>query len=192
MGPVDEGHSTCTASKAFGTMCGASKKTSFTVVKMPDYTEDSLSGIFNRIGRDIRSLGRQGRSIINVSWASEDVINIQPLSKIWQEMFDTCKTLNDLGVFIVAAAGNDALTPDAQRDYIDTAPAIYGYQLPYIIPVGSSNTFGERSSFSQRVNSSLVPSGTQVYAPGENIECADSMSTSGIRVKSGTSFCKPA
>ena len=195
-----QGHSTCTASKAFGTTYGASKYTQSIVVKMPDWSEDSVLGLLNTIEADIREKGRQGKSVINMSWGSGLPQSLDNLSSEWSAFYDVCKALNDLNVFMVVPSGNFATyryKDGTKRLSLDTAPAIFAYQLAMVIPVGNTNDLGQRYEDSQTINRSVaLQYGSQlsylpqIHAPGVDVECADSTSQTMTRKVTGTSFCK--
>ena len=195
-----QGHSTCTASKLFGTTYGASKYTQTIVVKMADWSEDSILGIINAIEKDIREKGRQGKLVVNISWGSGLPQTLHDLSPEWSAFYDVCKALNDLSVFLVVPAGNFATyryKDGTARLYMDTAPAIFAYQLPMVIPVGNTKDPGQRYEDSQAINrSTALQYGSQlsylpqIHAPGVDVECADSSSQTLTRKVTGTSFCK--
>lgn len=57
-----------------------------------------------------------------------------------------------------------------------------------MIVVGNSDNFGKRHVTSQITDPSY---GTQIFAPGVDVSCADARSAStGGRINTGTSFCK--
>lgn len=111
--PDFHGHSTCTASKATGSIFGAVKFVILVVVKMLDLKAGSVTEIFATIADDIRLHNRQYRSIVSVSWASK-----QPISRKYPHYrlmkADIEELTRQLSVPIIFAAGNDALEKETR------------------------------------------------------------------------------
>lgn len=82
------GHSTCTASKAAGTIYGSAKDATLVVVKMPDYKMASIAEIMSTIWNDIREKDREDRSLVSISWGSTEPIS-WPLDYAWREFLKT-------------------------------------------------------------------------------------------------------
>ena len=201
------GHSTCTASKAVGNLYGASKSATLVVVKMPDYTEGSGGEVLRYVIDDINVKGRQAKSVVSISWASIGAVSMPWASRgayntmgPGHGLLRTLKTqiyrLMAMKVVIVCAAGNAAQEPSVHggsRLTVDTLPAIFVSAFHVIGPyarffvVGNSDINGLRYPTSQLLPPEWFP---QVYAPGVNIKCASSTSSTGYETRTGTSFCK--
>ena len=108
-------------------------------------------------------------------------------------LLEVIRLLNVHKVWIICAAGNygqDRTSAGNLRQYVDTVPA--GYQrgvthldtFDRVLSVGMCDLSGTPDIFSQKV---LI--GSQLYAPGQDILCAD-VSGSGDDEASGTSFGK--
>lgn len=197
--PVAGGHSTCTASKAAGDIYGAAKNATLVVVKMPNFTEQSVTEIMSNIIDHIETKGRQGKSVVTISWGSGPETGYGPSPRFWQDLHDDCRTLLlQLDVHIVAAAGNSAQETAGpgrgKRTVVDTAPAIFagspvryfGMTLPILV-VGNCYTNGLRYKDSQTLYGFAYD---QLYAPGVDVQCASGTSTTASGIWTGTSFCK--
>ena len=163
------GHSTCTASKAAGSIYGASKTATLVVVKMLSLTYADITGVLSTIFDDIDAKGREKQSVISISWGDIYPTTF-PLRRHWEFFKDFAVELNRRGVPIFVAAGNYA-----ERIYqrnVNRAPAVlaswYPQELRRLVVVGSCNNYGIRSHFSQQATPQV---GTiiQVHAPGEGI-----------------------
>lgn len=180
-----DGHGTCVASKALGSIHGSAKRAKLAVVKMRDYKQGEISSILDLVLRDIVANGLQKRSIVMFSWSSETPVDPINPGRVWARVKTEFERLDAAGVPVVASAGNRG--PKAFRIDVDQAPAVlWSDQAPLII-VGNVNNTGYKARLSKggrKVN---------VWAPGEKIKCAAvNQGQVGVRTISGTSFCKRA
>lgn len=204
--PVAAGHSTCTASKAAGRLYGSGRGATLVVVKMPDWSAASVEQILGTILMDIEAKSREEQSIITISWGSKSPVAL-PLT----ENDDTRRTvLVDLAilqrkrVFTVCAAGNAAQELDLDgkpRRVVDTAPAVLFQSAPIsggsgfdeyaFLIAGNCDNYGREHPTSQieGLTKYTVRKGWS-YAPGVDVQCASSFSTTASVRDTGTSFCK--
>jgi hypothetical protein len=133
-------------------------------VKITEF-EDDIPPALALVLRDIRDHpGRERRSVVLTATGSQDPLTYEDAKKDrrFQKWFvEGIKELHDLGVPFVCAAGNNA--NGAQRQNIDTAPAVFGDNDIPIIVVGAANYKGERVGMSQRGNQLTI------YAPGQDV-----------------------
>ena len=190
---VNGGHSTCTASKAGGKIYGASKSATLVVVKMPDFSEGAIGEVLGTILDDIMTKGRQGVSVISISWGTKARRDLHvPTPDLWADFQLDLEELETQHVLLVCAAGNEGQQSDVRgqkRLWIDTYPAVFSIQEPNpfrsnLIAVSNCDIHGSRNPTSQ------APMFDPVFAPGVNIKCAVSTAETGYRLDSGTSFCK--
>ncbi|KAI0013932.1 peptidase S8/S53 domain-containing protein [Xylariaceae sp. FL0662B] len=177
-----DGHGTCTASKAVGSTYGVAKKAMLVVVKLPRAMELedfflALSALENHFKANT---DRVKRSVITLSlgWAVNPNTILEAAA-----IKARIRNLMNMGIPIVVASGNNANDPG--RMNVDTIPAVWEAPDYPLIVVGSTNSRGKLSAFSQR-----GPHVT-LHATGEDITC---MSTSGaqpITGKQGTSYSAP-
>ncbi|KAL8868877.1 MAG: hypothetical protein Q9174_004694, partial [Haloplaca sp. 1 TL-2023] len=186
--PDGGGHGTCTASKAAGRIFGASKSATLVVVKMADLTEASVAGVLGTVNDDIISKGRQGRSVVTISWGSTAPVAEAwpyPAGKPWLRLLLEGLDRIDQHSFLFAAAGNAGQTLDPsgkKRHIIDTAPAVYVSNggLLRSVTVGMCDITGNLVPDSQE---SVGHDNDHLYAPGDAIVCPTG-------IHSGTSFGK--
>ena len=185
---VADGHSTCTASKAAGNIYGANRQATLVVVKMPDWSVASIVQILLTISDHIHHNRRQARSVVSISWGTKATMSALQATVYYELMLGAVVQLSSDEVILVCAAGNHATEVDEmgkRRLRVDTAPAVLGFGAPRLVVVGNSDNNGKRSSTSQISNAYH-----QIHAPGVDIKCAKSTSTTGYRYDSGTSFCE--
>lgn len=181
------GHSTCTASKAAGHLYGASRNTKLVIVKMPDYSMESILEIFWTIHDHIRRHYRQLSSVISISWGSDGFMD-NPTSISWGRVAADISMIPQ-SVPLICAAGNDALevnTNGQQRLAVDTWPAKWAQNRfsKNVLAVGNVNIYGMRYPTSQ------VTGADQLHAPGVDITCARYNTITGTHKDTGTSYCK--
>jgi len=182
-----QGHSTCTASKAAGSIYGAAKDATLVVVKAPNLYEDSISELLGTIIDHILANGREGKSVVTISWNAEERYSASGFqrNRWWQTMDYDLKDLYRMDVPVFCSAGNEA--SGNQRTFSDTIPAAFAltYLSPYhnqIVAVSNCDSKGARWPSSQ-------VAGLPIFAPGVEIECAGT-GKKGLQVETGTSFCK--
>ena len=191
--PAGGGHSTCTASKAVGNLYGASKSATLVVVKMPYLDEESVYEILDTVIDDIDSKERYASSVVSISWGIEETVDPPLTGYVAKRLGEQIDELMRMYVPCVCAAGNAAQMPSVHggsRLYVDTSPAGLYRVAPSLwlfFVVGNSDINGVRWPTSQ-----LTPKNfpRQVYAPGVDIKCASSTSSTGYTTWTGTSFCK--
>ena len=187
-----KGHSTCTASKAVGKLYGVSKSARLVVVKMPTYEEDSVYEVLDTVIDDIIEKEWNETSVVSVSWgAHEPYTHTSATDPLKIKLLAQINQLGEMHVPFVCAAGNDALYADRgkARLIIDTFPAVVTTFYPrrrLFMAVGNSDINGARDMTSQISGTDE----TQIYAPGVDIKCASSTSSTEFRTDTGTSFCK--
>ena len=169
--PRAKGHSTCTASKAAGTIYGASKSARLVIVKMSDFRRASVAGILGTIFDHIVNHGRQGKSVVNISWGTSKPMT-GPLPHEWEIFLDSCRDLESISVPIFIAASNFALEPDhyraSTRREIDTVPALFYKRLSNIYTIGNCDIHGHRNAKSQDDTTNYMD---QIHAPGMDVAC---------------------
>ena len=172
-------HSTCTAGKAVGVWHGASKKATLVIVKLVSMLAYEMISALERIIDDIQAKPeRQKRSVITLSIGYEMP---QGDSLIFHDMRERIQTLMDMDVPFVASAGNHRI--DLGKEFVHLAPAVFaGPDYPMIV-VGSTDTAGKRSDFSQGGPKVVV------HACGEHPTCFDKEGNI-LQSWKGTSFGK--
>lgn len=171
------GHSTCTASKAAGNVCGPAKKATLVVVKAPSVIASALLETLSTIYGDVSQNNRQDISIVTISWS---IRQLPP--RLLRLMKLSLQYLITLGVVVMCAAGNHVDQTTGSRLRVDTYPAVLE---SYTIGVGNSDNYGRRWATSQQTSYD-----SQLHAPGVNVRCADVKSDEGYRTGTGTSLCK--
>ena len=178
-----DGHGTAVISKVCGKIAGITKETTIIPVKFNSANILSLTSMWSKVLKDVRRrqtgyppTALPGKTVINFSNRVEVTLDLPALSQLKLVL----KRLMDLGVVIVASAGNDAL------EY--GSPAITGYpqlwasnEFPIIVVSSVDRTFAP-SPFSQYGEQ------TCVWAIGSENVCAVSNSPNGYLPFSGTSF----
>ncbi|KAL8917357.1 MAG: hypothetical protein Q9208_007974, partial [Pyrenodesmia sp. 3 TL-2023] len=192
------GHSTCTASKAVGSTYGSSRLATLVVVKTPDLSTESTGDMFSTIADHILEHGREGRSVISVSWGSKTPVSIEDISRrgsrwsYWRTLREGVVELYLTGSIVLFAAGNAALQLDKlgrERRDVDTAPATFaeGFMVRTVFVVSNVENSGRRWRTSQRILTPYAP-GLNIFAPGVQVKCAAHDSNLNVGIKTGTSF----
>jgi len=161
------GHGTHVASSAAGTKYGVAKLATIVPVRVLDCdgagsTSDVISGL-NWIAGRIPSTNSQAVVNMSLGGAFDSVLNT------------AVRTIVNLGVPVVVAAGNDG------RDACYASPA----SEPLAITVGASTEAEEKAGYSN------YGSCIDVFAPGSSITAAGIENDSSVSVKSGTSMASP-
>jgi hypothetical protein len=161
------GHGTHVASSAAGTTYGVANLATIVPVRVLDcdgfgQTSDVLSGL-DWIATNIRNTNSQAVVNMSLGGSSNSVLNA------------AVRSIINLGVPVIAAAGNDA------RDACSFSPA----GEPLAITVAASTSFDEQAGYSN--HGSCV----DVFAPGSSITAAGIASDVSTSVKSGTSMAAP-
>lgn len=170
-------HSTCTAGKALGALYGASKKATLIVVRLHDITSEEFEEALELILDDLeQNPDRKKKSVVVASLTFDgdwEPDLIEDVSLNLRKLFDD-------DVPFVCIAGNEAEDPG--RESVDEYPALLeGPDLPLLV-VGSANSTGERSQFSQGGPH------VSIYAMGEDITCLPAQAGGDLIDDSGTSF----
>lgn len=130
---------------------------------MTEY-EDDVHKALALVYKDIKdNPGRERQSVVLATIGSPDPLTYEEAKEDrYQEWYAKgIKRLHEMGVPFVCAAGNHG--NNAQRQNIDTAPAILEDNGNPIIVVGAADYKGERVKISQ-VGSQLT-----IYAPGQDV-----------------------
>ena len=161
------GHGTHVASSAAGTTYGVANLATIVPVRVLDCegagsTSGVISGL-NWIATNIQSTNNQ--AVVNMS-----------LGGSFDSALNTAvRAIVNLGVPVVAAAGNDA------RDACYSSPA----SEPLAITVAASTSSDEEAGYSN------YGSCVDIFAPGSSVTAAGIASDSSTSVKSGTSMASP-
>lgn len=160
---------------------------------MPDLRSGSIGQIFSTITDHIRLHGRQGRSIVSVSWGATEPSDLSRRSIV--AMKEDIQELERESTFILFAAGNAALKVDRhgqKRARIDTAPAMLSDGRSRSIVVSNTDRSGFLYATSQSFDNLMpgVRAPNNLFAPGVDVQCAAHDSNRGFSVRTGTSFCK--
>ncbi|KAK4446983.1 peptidase S8/S53 domain-containing protein [Podospora aff. communis PSN243] len=154
-------HGTCTADKALGSEQGVSKRATLVIVRLAQHSLAEMLAGLAEIIQDVQDKPeRRKRSVVSMS-ISGPVFDITRITT--GIVSALVEYMMGLDIPIVVTAGNQAETPG--REQVDSIPAVFAGQNNPIIVVGSTNTDGEVSRFSQ------VGSQVTLYAVGEGIAC---------------------
>jgi hypothetical protein len=161
------GHGTHVASSAAGTAYGVANLATIVPVRVLDcdgsgQTSDVLSGL-DWVASNIASTNSQAVVNMSLGGSFDSVLNA------------AVRSIINLGVPVIAAAGNDA------RDACYSSPA----GEPLAITVAASTSFDEQAGYSN--HGSCV----DVFAPGSSITAAGIASDVSTSVKTGTSMAAP-
>ena len=188
------GHGTCVASMALGINNGVSKRSRLIPVKSSDFLDDTLSSFIQVL--DSITDQRKGRSVVVYSSVGTTIYSIQDLQVRIPSPWDTIQGyLNDLIAFqvvpVVAAGNADRGTAPSKP--VNTLPQLLaetGHPFTTdIFVVGSVTRNGVKSRFTQELSDADNP--RQIWAPGDDIQCAGRRSGDYSLIKSGTSFAAP-
>ena len=163
---------------------GSNRGSKVIIVKMESLLLSETIEVWDQIWSDIKSKGRQKKSVCTYSVASRKKVNPNNPGLQYSQLRDEIQTLLDNDVPVVVAAGNEA-QKDGGRPDVDTAPAVFeGPDYPIIV-IGNCNNAGGRTASSQAGNHLAI------WAPGTNVPCLDynEDATSSV-IKTGTSFCE--
>ena len=116
-----------------------------------------------------------GAHVINASYGA--VVDEQSFS---QAEFEALRRAGNAGIIVVAAAGNDALNLDIDRNY----PA--SFPLDNIVTVGNSTRLDDRSPTSNTGSGAV-----DLFAPGTDILSLGHLADDATTTKSGTSMAAP-
>ena len=170
-----KGHGTCVAAKAVGKELGVAKNANIVLVKVGQRNEFRffLQGLLLVIDH-VEKNKLEGKAVINISGA--DHKRTKEETEALQEAI--IKPLFDLGVVIVAAAGNSA----KESKDINSWPQVVADDFP-IINVGNVDNEGKTRETSQG-GKLLV-----ISAPGVDVWCPEREAQK-FSARTGTSFCK--
>ena len=115
----EDGHATCAASKAGGTLFGASKSATLIAAKLTLSSRD-IATIFDQVATDIRTRGIQKKAVVNMSWGMRPRAD-RTLPRHWLSMIQAIKRITQLDVPVVAGAGNARNDPGRSAE-IDLTP----------------------------------------------------------------------
>ncbi|KAK0641822.1 peptidase S8/S53 domain-containing protein [Cercophora newfieldiana] len=171
-------HGTCTADKAVGQDYGVSKRATLVVVRMADLTLMEMMCALAEVILDLEDYPeRRKRAVVTMSLGGP----LYDVTNVVHNMIDgLVGRIIRFDVPVVVPAGNSA--DESGREQIDCVPAIFASDSNPLIVVGSTNTTGYRSEFSQ--------TGPQLtlYGVGEEVTCHSDPSGLPAINKEGTSF----
>ncbi|KAL0930143.1 alkaline serine protease Alp1 [Colletotrichum truncatum] len=181
----DSNHGTCVISKIVGKTVGVAKRANLITVRM-DTTpgEFDLVKAWQTIRNDIEKKGLHGKAVVTTSIVTYPTKKPEYNKQLATDLLKVLRSILAADVPIVCSAGNDAdkkggsVTPN-------TLPSVLAKYLPSIIVVGAATLDGRMTSFSQRGD--LL----STWAVGEDIQCADYESLTGLYTDSGTSYAAP-
>lgn len=169
-------HGSCVASKAVGWIHGVSKNSRLVIVKASHDLVDN-EWAFAAAYDDILQKGRIHKSVVLYARTSDTIYTVDSeLPPHWAGIKDLVTDMLASGIIVVAGAGNEG----KDYDHVNTVPAIWGESLPLIV-VGAVSVVGKIASISQ----SLFNDERNIWAPGENANCATGLA--GEQTVSGTS-----
>ena len=175
------GHGSCVASKAAGWKTGVSKNSQLVLMKsLPTLADVNFA--FAAALDDIIEKDRQGEAVVVYPATSIQTFGAaSALPRNWRSVNELIQELFAQDVVVVTASGNNA----AHSSSLNTVPAVWALDPTFpLIVAGAVTTGGTIASFSQ----GAATSSEIVWAPGENIVCANGPSSPGLAVRSGTSF----
>lgn len=176
------GHGSCVASKAAGWKTGVSKNSRLVVMKSL-LTLADVNFAFAAALDDVIAKGRQGRAVVVYPATSIQTFDAgSALPRNWKSVKELIRELFAQDVIVVTAAGNNA----ARSPALNTLPAMWWGQeknFPLIV-AGAVKDDGTRARFSQ----GAATLNEIVWAPGEDVVCANGPSSPGLAARSGTSF----
>ena len=130
---------------------------------------------------DIIEKKRQGRAVVLYPATSTKRFARHGLSRNWWSVKELITELFAQDVVVVTGAGNDAVRTLS----LDTVPAMWGLDENFpLIVAGAVKIEGTIAGFSQ----GATDSARILWAPGEDVVCANGPSSPGLRYRSGTSF----
>lgn len=175
------GHGSCVASKAAGWKTGVSKNSQLIVMKAL-LTLADVNYAFAAALDDIMEHGRQRKAVVLYPATSIQTFDARTaLPRNWRSVNELIQELFAQDVVVVTAAGNNA----ARSSALNTVPAMWGLDENFpLIVAGAVTTEGTFAGFSQ---GAATPSEI-LWAPGENIVCANGPSLPGFVIRSGTSY----
>lgn len=177
------GHGSCVASKAAGWKTGVSKNSRLVMMKsLPTLADVNFA--FAAALDDIVTKRRQGKAVVIFPATSIQTFRVgTALPRNWRSVYEIIQDLFSMNVVVVTAAGNNA----PRSLGLDTVPAVWALDADFpLIVAGAVKPDGSISRFSQGATDEDMAQ--VVWAPGENIVCANGPSAQGTVVRSGTSF----
>lgn len=131
---------------------------------------------------DIIAKDRQSRAVVVYPSTSINPFGAgSALPRNWQSVKELIQELFAQDVVVVTGAGNNAVSSER----LNTFPAVWGLNRNFpLIVAGAVTTEGNQARFSQGV----ATWEDILWAPGEDVVCANGPSAQGLAVWSGTSF----
>ncbi|PNP59719.1 hypothetical protein THARTR1_00598 [Trichoderma harzianum] len=193
---ADVYHGTAVASCALGANIGVSPKANLVSVAIDMSTEASIYDGIELAFKFVKDNNLQGKSVMNWSFGNRFESGVTRVGDWYQQAI---KAFNDIGVVVVAAAGNfgnndDDIEVTDERDlFSDIRPASYSTSFPGLISVGAVDDEGFRASFSPKCDlADSTATCVTAYAMGDRVMLANIRSgTSGYHADDGTSFAAP-
>ena len=132
---------------------------------------------------DIIAKGRQSKAVVVFPAESTETFTVEStLPRNWRSVKELIQELFAQNVVVVTGAGNNA----EGSPTMNTLPAMWWNlerDFPLIV-VGAATQRGDMASWSQ----GKAALNEVVWAPGQNVVCADGPASQGLVVRSGTSF----
>ncbi|CCF32146.1 serine proteinase 2 [Colletotrichum higginsianum] len=177
-------HGTCVVSKAVGNKVGVARRANLITIRI-DITPGKFRFIkaWETIRDDIKSKGLHGKAVVSSSAVFVATNDLEYNRKTLFDLQDLVQSITEMDVPVICPAGNSADKPKGSIEP-NTLPAVLAERLPIIV-VGSAAVSGTMSRFSQR--GKLLTT----WAVGEEIQCADRSSESGLLTTEGTSVAAP-
>lgn len=173
-GESDKKHGTLIASIIGGKKCGIAKNVTivdvnFAGADLEKIHQKTVARAVTWAVEDIVKKGRVGQSVIATSWGWHEDEKFKNL------IHNAVRYAEEEGILFVAAAGNSGID----------SKVIFPANIKSAITVGAVGKDYERVGFSN------AGEFIDFWAPGFDIEGADSSNLKGTRVQSGTSFASP-
>lgn len=170
----DDGHGTCVSDKIIGTKYGSAKSANLFLVPtettfkalatlLGSLTKARMVFYFAGLAAIIEHVEKRQRENKNafppvVNWSYGLLVDEKKHKKTLDQWRNFVRRLDKLGATMIAASGNAGHI--AGREEVDEYPALFAKEFKSVIPVGSVDIHGVKSTFSQE--GPLV----KVHAPG--------------------------
>lgn len=167
------------ASKAVGMVHGVSKQSTPVVIKTSHSMADNEWAFASAYDHILRN-NRQDVSVILYARSSVETYTLDSqLPEHWDGIKELMFKLLEKKIKIVKSAGNEG----AVSPHVNTVPAIWAKIMPLFL-VGGVTLTGAKSPLTQTISAEGV---TMLWAPGEQVECANGLNPAGQKTVSGTS-----
>ncbi len=185
-------HGTSVASLAVGRLPGVAPRANLISVAMGPFSAQQWVEALAVAYTDIQKKPEtHGKAVINMSWGIKTRDIDHGALEVWKAII---KKFSDLGVVMVAAAGNyqDGVPRDEIQvgDFDSIQPASFSNEVPGLISVGAVSSYGMPTSFSPCAKGSGTDSSCiTVFAKGAGVLCA--YNTSQYSPRDGAAYAAP-